>query len=92
MSGPSVPQGAGLQVARLPCQQVRPSHQRPDLEPGGNRHARGLDFDVFSQIWQFASHLYPENRAEMQQIRQAEELPEIPLASPPPIYLTKAHF
>ena len=41
------------------------------------------------QIWEFAAHLYPGSRQEMQTITRQEELQEIPHASPPPIYLTK---
>ena len=41
------------------------------------------------QIWEFAAHLYPGSRQEMQTITRSEELLEIPHASPPPIYLTK---
>ena len=33
--------------------------------------------------------MYPGSRQEMQEISQAEDLPEIPHATPPPIYLTK---
>ena len=52
-----------------------------------------LYFTIFPpQIWEFAAHLYPENRADIQQIRHSEELQEIPLATPPPIYLTKEIF
>ena len=43
----------------------------------------------YYQIWEFAAHLYPGSKAEMQDICRSEELPEVPHATPPPIYLTK---
>ena len=67
-------------------------HREPGSKWPGflvNRSGLPISDETWTQIWEFASHLYPDNRAEMQKIRQAEELAEIPLATPPPIYLTK---
>ena len=48
-----------------------------------------IDAPTWSQIWEFAAHLYPGHRQEMQNIIQSEELPEIPLVTPPSIHLTR---
>ena len=44
---------------------------------------------MLHKMWEYASHLYPDHRAQMEGIRKADELPEIPHATPPPIYLTR---
>jgi len=67
-------------------------HREPGSKWPGflvNRSGLPIDDQTWTQIWEFAAHLYPGSRQEMQEISQAEDLPEIPHATPPPIYLTK---
>jgi hypothetical protein len=41
------------------------------------------------QLWEFAAHLFPEQKEEMESIRQNKELPEVPIAMPPALATAK---
>ena len=44
---------------------------------------------ILLQLWEFAAHLFPQQKAAMDSIREDQDLPDIPLATPPALVTAK---
>ena len=75
----------------MPGKMSPPPKQPGSKWPGFLINRSGLPFDelTWNELWQFASHLYPEARMTLREIQSAPLLAEVPHPNPPGIALAK---
>ena len=44
---------------------------------------------TWNELWEFASHMYPEGKSEFRAISATEQLPDEPHPTPPPLSIAK---